>query len=459
MGVGCWRRDPVACRTPTLILPLRGGGSRSGAQAGSESNIGLSPALSRTGGRGSALLFRRCLLALLFSTTGLGQPLAVFAQAKKYGPGVDDREIKLGQTMPHSGPISALSAVGKAELAYFDMLNASGGVNGRKINLISLDDGYNPAKTVEHTRALVEKENVLALFSSLGGATNGAIHKYVNDRKIPHLFIASNLMRWADPRHFPWTIQSIRPPFYFEAQVYARYILRARPSAKIAILYFHEDSAKDYLEGFKNALGDKATAMIVAEATHDYNDPTVDSQIVTLKASGADTLLTLAGPKHAAMAIRKVHDIGWRPLQIVPFFASSIEAVLKPAGLEKSIGLISSAVAKDPSDPQWRDDPAVKDYLAWAKKWYTHGDAMAWDNVIGYSKAQLMAEILRRCGDDLTRDNLLNQAVHIKHLQLPMMLPGITIDLSPDDYLPIEQLQLIRFDGKQWVRFGEIVGR
>ena len=404
-------------------------------------------------------MFRNLPVGLLFLAVFLTQPLEVFAQAKNYGPGVSDNEIKLGQTMPYSGPVSALSALGKAELAYFDMLNASGGVKGRKIKLISLDDGYNPAKTVEQTRALVENENVLALFSSLGGATNGAIHKYVNDKKIPHLFIASNLMRWADPEHFPWTIQSIRAPFYLEGQVYARYILRVHPKAKIAILYFHEDTAKDYLAGFKSVLGDKAASMIVSEATHDFNDPTVDSQIVTLKASGADTLLTLAGPKHAAMAIRKVYDIGWRPLQIVPFFASSIGAVLKPAGLEKSIGLISSAVAKDPSDPQWRDDPAVKDYLAWARTWYPNGDPMAWDNVVGYSKGQLMAEMLRRCDDDLTRENLLRQATHIKHLQLPMMLPGITIDLSPSDYLPIEQVQLIRFDGKQWVRFGEIEGR
>lgn len=404
-------------------------------------------------------MFRNLPVVLLFLAVFLTQPLEVFAQAKNYGPGVSDNEIKLGQTMPYSGPVSALSALGKAELAYFDMLNASGGVKGRKIKLISLDDGYNPAKTVEQTRALVENENVLALFSSLGGATNGAIHKYVNDKKIPHLFIASNLMRWADPEHFPWTIQSIRAPFYLEGQVYARYILRVHPKAKIAILYFHEDTAKDYLAGFKSVLGDKAASMIVSEATHDFNDPTVDSQIVTLKASGADTLLTLAGPKHAAMAIRKVYDIGWRPLQIVPFFASSIGAVLKPAGLEKSIGLISSAVAKDPSDAQWRDDPAVKDYLAWARTWYPNGDPMAWDNVVGYSKGQLMAEVLRRCDDDLTRENLLRQATHIKHLQLPMMLPGITIDLSPSDYLPIEQVQLIRFDGKQWVRFGEIEGR
>ena len=403
-------------------------------------------------------MFRKSLLVLIASIAVLVAPPELFAQGKNYGPGVSDHEIKLGQTMPHSGPLSALSAVGKAEVAYFEMLNASGGVNGRKIKLISLDDGYNPAKTVEQTRALVENVHVLALFSSLGGATNAAIHKYVNDNKIPHLFIASNLMRWADPTHFPWTIQSVRAPFYVEGQVFARYILKIRPNAKIAILSFQEDTAKDYLAGFRSVLGDRANAMIVAEATHEMNDPTVDSQILTLKASGADTLLTLAGPKHAAMAIRKVYNIGWRPLQIVPFFASSISAVLKPAGLEKSIGLISSAVAKDPSDPQWQDEPAMKDYLAWAKKWYASGDPLTWDVVVGYIKGQLMAEVLRRCGDELTRENLLRQATGIKHLQMSLMLPGITIDLSPTDYVPVDQVQLIRFDGARWVRFGPVLG-
>ena len=384
---------------------------------------------------------------------------AAIAQDKQYGPGVSDTEIKLGQTMPLSGPLSALSAVGKSGAAYFDMINAQGGVNGRKIRLIMRDDGYNPVKTFEQTRALVEQEGVLALFASLGGTTNGAIHKYVNDNGVPHLFISTNLMRWADPQHFPWTIPSIRAPFYLEGKIYGQYIKQVRPNAKIAILHFIEDTAKDYLTGFREGLGDKAKTMIVAEATHDWTDPTVDSQIVTLKASGADTLFTLAGPKHAALAIRKVYDIGWRPLQIVPFFASSIGAVLNPAGLEKSVGLISSAVAKDPADPQWQNDLAMKDYLAWAKKWYAHEDGATWDSIGGYSTAQLMVHILKQCGDNLTRENLLRQATNIKDLQLPKMLPGIKINTSPTDYLPVEELQLVRFDGKRWVGFGPVIGR
>jgi branched-chain amino acid transport system substrate-binding protein len=384
-------------------------------------------------------------------------PIAL-AQSKRYGPGVSDSEIKLGQTMPYSGPLSPLSAVGKSGAAYFDLINAQGGVNGRRVRLISLDDAYNPAKTVEHTRSLIEQERVLALFASLGGATNGAIHKYVNDRGVPHLFISTNLMRWADPQRFPWTIQSIRAPFYLEGKIYGQHVARVRPNAKIALLHFLEDTAKDYVAGFKEGLGERAPSMIVAQATHDFGDPTVDSQIISLQASGADTLLTLAGPKHASMAIRKVYDMGWRPLHIVPFFASSIGEVLKPAGLEKSVGLISSAVAKDPADPQWRDDPAMKDYLAWAKRWYS-GDANAWDSVVGYSKAQLLVHILKQCGDDLTRENLLRQATNIRDLQLPMLLPGIQVTLSPSDYLPIENLQLVRFDGQRWVSFGPIVGR
>ena len=378
---------------------------------------------------------------------------------KKYGPGVTDSEIKLGQTMPYSGPASALSAAGKAHAAYFAMVNANGGVNGRKINLISLDDGYSPPKTVEQTRKLVELEQVLALFSSLGTAPNAAIHKYVNANKVPHLFIASNLNRWADPEHFPWTIQLPRPPFQLDAKFFADYILKARPSAKIAVLYQNDDYGKDYLKGLKDALGDKAGTMIVAEASYELTDPSIDSQIVTLKGSGADTFADFTTPKFGAQAIRKTYDIGWKPLHLIAFPASSVSAVLKPAGLAKAVGLISSAVAKDPSDPQWRDDPAVKAYRVWAKQWYPEGDPEDWSNVIGYTSAQLMVEVLRQCGDDLTRENLLRQATNIKDLQLPMMLPGIKINTSPTDYLPVEQAQLIRFDGERWVRFGDIVGR
>ncbi|MFN0316419.1 MAG: ABC transporter substrate-binding protein [Burkholderiales bacterium] len=396
------------------------------------------------------------LISLLIAV--LGAQGAAYAQ-KTHGPGVTDTEIKLGQTMPYSGPASALGTAGKAQLAYFAMVNAKGGVKGRKINLLSLDDGYSPPKTVEQTRKLVESDQVLALFSPLGTATNAAIQKYVNANQVPHLFIASQLMRWADPEHFPWTLQTIRPPLQIEGRLFAEYILKARPNAKIAVLYQNDDFGKDYLKGLKDRLGDKAVSMIVAEASYELTDPTVDSQIVTLKASGTDTFADFSLPKSGAQAIRRAYDIGWRPLHFVSFAASSVGTVLRSAGMEKAVGLISSTVAKDPSDPQWAGDAGVKEYLAWAKQWFTDGDPEAWDNVLGYSAAQLMVEVLRRCGDDLTRENLMRQATSIKDLQLPMMLPGIKINTGPKDYLSVEQMQLQRFDGERWVRFGELVGR
>jgi ABC-type branched-subunit amino acid transport system substrate-binding protein len=409
----------------------------------------------RRGGGGSTSSSKIALNIALFITV---VPVAL-AGTKEYGPGVTDTEIKLGQTMPYSGPISALSTVGKAQSAYFDMINAEGGVNGRKIKLISLDDGYNPAKTVEQTRKLIEDEGVLALFSPLGTVTNEAIHKYVNDRKVPHLFIANNLLRFSDPENYPWTIPSIRPSFYHEAKAYAQYILRNRPNAKIAILHVNEDTGKEYLTGLREGLGARAQSMLIAEATLDVFDPSIDSQIIALHSSGADTLVTIAGPKHCAMAIRKLYDLQWKPLHIVPFFCSALKAVLASVGYDKAEGLVSSAVAKDPADPQWRDDPATREYLAWAKKWFAHADELDWDNVLSYSAAQLMVHVLRQCGDDLSRDNLLRQATNVKDLQLPMMLPGIKVDLSPTDYLPVESMQMIRFDGKRWVRVGGLVGR
>ena len=400
------------------------------------------------------MLQAACVAALFIALTTT-QALA----DKKYGPGVTDTEIKLGQTMPYSGPASSLGIIGKAEMAYFAMVNASGGVNGRKITLISLDDGFSPPRTVEQTRRLVESEQVLGLFSPIGTAPNTAIHKYVNANKIPHLFIGSSLMRWADPEHFPWTIQTLRPPFVVDAKFFADHVLKTRPDAKIAVLYQNDDYGKEYLKSLKDALGNKAGTMIVAEASYDLTDPSIDSQIVTLKGSGADTLADFSTPKFGAQAIRKSYDIGWKPLHLIAFLAASVSAVLKPAGLEKSVGLVSTAVAKDPSDPQWRDDAAVKAYRAWAKQWYPEGDAEDWGNVSGYNAAQLMVEVLKQCGDDLTRENLLRQATNIKDVQLPMMLPGIKINTSPTDYLPVEQAQLMRFNGERWVRFGDIVGR
>ena len=394
------------------------------------------------------------IVALLLSLSGAS------AQAEKiYGPGVTDTEIKIGQTMPYSGPASALSTIGKAQAAYFSMVNANGGVNGRKVHLISLDDGYSPPKTVEQTRKLVELEQVLALFSPLGTAPNSAIHKYVNAKKVPHLFIASNLMRWADPEHFPWTMQTIRPPFQLDAKVFADYILKIRPNARIGVLYQNDDYGKDYLKGLKDALGDRARTMIVAEASYELTDPTVDSQIVALQSSGADTFANFTTPKFGAQAIRLAYDIGWKPLHLIAFPASSVGAVLRPAGLEKAVGLISTAVFKDPGDPQWRDDPAMKDYLAWMKKYYAEGNPDDWGNVLGYTTAQLMVEVLKRCNDELSRDNVLHQATNIKELQLPMMLPGIRINTSAHDYLPVEQVQLVRFDGQRWAGFGDLAGR
>ena len=400
------------------------------------------------------MLQAACVAALFLALT----TTHVLAE-KKYGPGVTDTEIKLGQTMPYSGPASSLGTMGKTEAAYFAMVNASGGINGRKITLISLDDAYTPPKTFEQTRKLVESEQVLAIFSPLGTAANSAIHKYVNASKVPHLFIGSNLMRWADPEHFPWTIMTVRPPFQLEAKLFADHILRVRPAAKIAVLYQNDDYGKDNLKGLKDALGDKAATMIVAEASYELTDPSIDSQIVTLKGSGADTLVDFTTTKFGALAIRKSYDIGWKPLHLIAFLASSVNAVLRPAGLEKSVGAISSAVAKDPSDPQWRDDAAVKEYLVWFKKWYPDGDPEAWNNVLGYTAAQLMVEVLKKCDDNLTRENVLRQATNIKDLQLPMMLPGIKINTSPTDYVPVDQAQLMRFDGERWVRFGDIVGR
>ena len=376
---------------------------------------------------------------------------------KKYGPGVTDTEIKIGQTMPYSGPVSAYGTFGKAESAYFDKINAEGGINGRKIKLISLDDGFNPAKTVEQTRRLIEDEQVLLLFSSLGTAPNTAIHKYVNNKKVPHLFLATGATKWGDPKNFPWTM-TWQMPYQFESRIFARYILENKPNAKIAVLYANDDFGKDYLKGLKDGLSDKAATMIVAEATTEVSDPTIDSQIVTLKNSGADTFLSFATPKAAAQAIRKVHDIGWKPLYFIPKVSSSVGAVLKNAGLEKAIGIISLNSTKDPTEPQWQDDPGMKEWLAWMRKYYPQGDVTDDFNVNGYLYAQTLVDVLKRCGEDLTRENVMRQAADIRNLQLPLLLPGITLNTTPANYFPVKQAQLMRFDGKEWVRFGSILG-
>jgi len=378
-----------------------------------------------------------------------------FAQ-KKYGPGVTDTEIKIGNTMPYSGPASSYGTIGKAEAAYFAMINAQGGVNGRKINFVSLDDGYSPPKTVEQTRRLVEEENVLFDFSPLGTPPNSAIHKYMNAQKVPQLFVATGATKWGDPEHFHWTM-GWQPTYQTEGHIYAKYILDKLPNAKIAILYQNDDYGKDYVKGFKDGLGDKAAKMIVAEASYETTDPTIDSQIVTLQSSGADVFFDVTIPKFAAQAIRKVHDIGWHPTHFLNSVSNSVGATLTPAGLEASKDLITVEYEKDPTDPAWQSDKAYKDWLAWMDKYYPDGDKKDTFNVFGYNQAATMVQVLKQCGDDLTRESIMKQAANLKNYEAPMLLPGIKVNTSPTDYYPIQQEQLAKFNGKTWDLFGDVL--
>jgi branched-chain amino acid transport system substrate-binding protein len=380
------------------------------------------------------------------------------AEDKKYGPGVSDTEIKVGNTNPYSGPASAYGTIGRATAAYFKMINDRGGVNGRKINFISLDDGYSPPRTVEQVRRLVEREEVLMLAGTLGTPPNSAIHRYVNERKVPHIFVNTGATKWGDPENFPWTM-GFNLSYQAESAIYARYILDTKPDAKIAILYQNDDYGKDYVHGLKLALGDRAAQMIVAEASYEVTDATVDSQIVTLRASGANVFFNVTTPKFAAQSIRRVHDMGWKPLHIINNVSSSVGAVLEPAGLDKSVGLITAAYFKDPVDPQWENDPDLKEYTAWFNQYYPEGDISDGFNVAGYLIAQGVVHVLEACGDDLTRENVMKQMTSIRDLQMPMMLPGITWNTGPDDYFLIESGQLARFDGKEWDLFGDVIGR
>ena len=396
---------------------------------------------------------RRFLPAVcLLSTLAAG---GVHAE-KRYGPGVTDTEILLGQTMPYSGPASAYGTYGKAQAAFFRMLNEHGGVNGRKIKLLSLDDGYSPPRTVEQIRKLVEQDQVLMIFSSFGTPTNTAIVKYLNVKKIPHLFVTSGAAEFADPKTYPWTM-GWRVNYVSEAKLYARYLLQVRPNAKIAALYQHDDVGKDYLRGLREGLGERATEMIVAEASFEVSDPTVDSQIVTLKTSGADTFFNFSSPKAAAQAIRKIWDLGWRPLAVRRNPAASVATVMRPAGVEKSVGIVSGAFLKDPTDVHWENDAGYREWLAFMKQYYPEGDLADFYNVYAYGTAQTLVQVLKQCGDDLTRENVMRQAANLKNLELPMLLPGIRINTGPTDYSPVEQMQLQRFDGKQWALFGEII--
>ena len=391
-----------------------------------------------------------CLLGALGGNPVLAQ--------KHYGPGVTDSEIKIGNTNPYSGPASAYGTIGRSEAAYFNMINEQGGVNGRKINFISLDDGYSPPRTVEQIRKLIEEEQVLFLAGTLGTPTNTAIHKYVNAKKVPHIFVNTGATKWGDPKNFPWTM-GFNLSYQAESHIYANYILETKPDAKIAILYQNDDYGKDYVKGLKDGLGDKAAKMIVAEASYEVTDPSIDSQIVSLQASGADTFFNVTTPKFAAQAIRKVYDIGWKPLHILNNVSASVGSVLTPAGLDKSVGLITVAYLKDPADPQWKNDPAFKDYAAWLKKYYPEADLKDGFNVAGYVVGEGVVHVLKMCGDDLTRENVMKQMASIKNFEAPMMLPGIKWNTSADDFFLIEGGQLGRFDGKEWKLFGKVLGR
>ena len=373
---------------------------------------------------------------------------------KRYGPGVTDTEIKIGQTMPYSGPVSLNSPTGKTMTAYFAKINEEGGVNGRTIKLISLDDGYSPPRTMEQTRKLVEDEDVLIIFGTLGTPTNLAIQKYLNGKKVPQLFITTGVTKFGDPKNYPWTM-GFMANFATEASAYATYVLRNRADAKIGVLYQNDDYGKDLLKGLKAALGDKATKLIVAESTYEVTDPTVDQQIITLKSSGADVFMNFSTPKAAAQAIRKTYDIGWHPLHFLASPSNSMSGTLKPVGFDKAVGLISATYSKDPSDPQWTSDPGVQGYLVFMKKYYSEADPTDPNALRGYDEAMALVHVLKQCGEDLTRENVMRQATDLKALQLPMLLPGITVNTSSTNYFPINQVQLERFDGAHWTRLGQ----
>jgi branched-chain amino acid transport system substrate-binding protein len=377
---------------------------------------------------------------------------------KKYDPGASDTEIKVGNTNPYSGPASAYGTIGKTIGAYFKMVNEQGGINGRKVNWISYDDGYSPPKTVEMARKLVEQDQVLFLFQTLGTPSNTAIHKYMNMKKVPQLHVATGATKWDDPKNFPWTM-GWQPNYQTEGRIYAQYILKEKPNAKIAILYQNDDYGKDYLKGFHDGLGDKGKAMIVKEASYEVTDPTVDSQVVQLQGSGADVFFNITTPKFAAQAIRKAYDIGWKPLHFLNNVSASVGSVLTPAGLDKSVGLISTQYIKDPLDSQWASDPAVLAWKTFMGKYYPEGDLKDASNIYGYTVAITLHQVLKQAGDNLTRDNIMKQAANMKGFRVDTFLPGISITTSDSDFAPIQAVRLIRFDGKQWVGFGEVMGK
>jgi branched-chain amino acid transport system substrate-binding protein len=390
------------------------------------------------------------------SALALGMAFAAgTASAQQYDTGATDTSIKIGNIMPYSGPASAYGTIGKTISAYIEKINAEGGINGRTIEFISYDDGYSPPKTVEQARKLVESDEVLFIFQSLGTPTNSAIHKYMNVKKVPQLFVATGATKWGDPKNFPWTM-GWQPNYQSEGRIYANFIMAEYPDGKVGVLYQNDDYGKDLLQGLKDGLGDKAS-MIVAEVPYETSDPTIDSQIIKLKDSGADVLVNIATPKFAAQAIRKVAELDWKPVHIVNNVAQSVGGVLKPAGLENSNGVLSTGYLKDPTDPQWKDDPAYKEWEAFMDKYYPDGDKSSSFTVYGYAVAQTLEQALKQAGDTLTRENVMKEAANLKDLELGMALPGVIINTSAEDFFPFEQMQMMKFNGERWEMFGPVI--
>jgi ABC-type branched-subunit amino acid transport system substrate-binding protein len=375
---------------------------------------------------------------------------------KKYDTGATDTEIKIGQTNPFSGPASAYATIGKTQAAYIKMINDQGGVNGRKINLIQYDDAYSPPKAVEQVRKLVESDEVLLTFQLIGTPSNAAVQKYLNSKKIPQLFAATGASKFTDPKNFPWTM-GFNPSYAAEGAIYARYLLKTKPNAKIAILYQNDDYGKDLLKGVEDTLTGPNAKMIVAKASYEVTDPTIDSQILTLQGSGADTFINITTPKFSAQSVRKAWDSGWKPLHILNNVGASVGSVLVPAGLDKSVGLLTMQYYKDPNDPQWKDDPAMLEWRGFMGRYYKDGDPKDASNLYAFLTAQLMVQILKQCGNDLTRENVMKQAASLKNIKLPLLLPGMSVNTSPTDFYPIEQGQLAKFTGQLWQGFGELI--
>jgi ABC-type branched-subunit amino acid transport system substrate-binding protein len=375
---------------------------------------------------------------------------------KKYDVGATDTEIKIGNIMPYSGPASAYGVIGKTEAAYFKKINDAGGINGRKINFISYDDGYSPPKTVEQARKLVESDEALFIFNSLGTPPNSAIQKYMNSKKVPQLFVATGATKWNNPKEFPWTM-GWQPSYQSETQIYAKYILKEKPNAKIAVLYQNDDYGKDYLKGLKDGLGAKAASMIVAEESYETTEPSVDGHIVKLKSTGADIFVNVSTPKFAAQTIKKMAEIGWKPMHFLNNVSASVGSVIKPAGFQNAQDIISAAYLKDASDPQWNNDTGMKEFEAFLAKDFPEGDKLDQGTLVGYSVAQTLVQVLKQCGDNLTRENIMKQAADLKNFEVGLLLPGVKINTSPTDFAPISSLQLMKFNGERWNLFGDVI--